>query len=272
MKKYSSLTIASLLLISLSSNSQTFQESLKCGKEAIEAKKPKEAINYLNKAIQSNPKSAEAYYYRGLAHKSLNKKEDAISDFSEAITLDPKYVDAYTQRGYTQFFINRKGIDDLEHAIELDPSNLKALGYLGMLSRVNGEYSKAITLLSRVCELNPKDWYTRAELAKILACSPDEKIRDGKKALGYAKNAYELAKHNELFWPAVESLAMSYAELSDFEEAIKWQKKRIEMEPKDSNGEVISELSKKTAEARLKLYMDHKPLRFMTSDSIEWDR
>ena len=57
--------------------------------------------------------------------------------------------------------------------------------------------------------------------------------------------------------------------LESLREAIKWQKKGIEALPKDSNGE-IDVGSKKYAEARLKLYQEHKPLRFKTSDSVDW--
>jgi tetratricopeptide (TPR) repeat protein len=61
--------------------------------------KPNQAINYLNKAIQKNPKFAEAYNNRGNAYRDINKLQKAFADYNQAIRLKQNYVQAYNNRG-----------------------------------------------------------------------------------------------------------------------------------------------------------------------------
>jgi tetratricopeptide (TPR) repeat protein len=87
--------------------------------------------------------------------------------------------------------------------------------------------------------------------AWLLATCPEEKIRDGKTAIAAAQKAGELRE-----WKAItdiKSLAAAYAETGDFEKAIEWQKKAIEM----AQGE-----SKSGEEEMLKLYEAKSPFRF----------
>ena len=123
------------------------------------------------------------------------------------------------QRGITYFANGNRGkaIADLDEVIKLEPNNMDALSRLGLYCRANGEYAKSIIALESICKAKPKDYYVRVELAKIFACCPDEKIRDGKKALEFATEAYEMTKKFDFFWQPQEAMAMSYAELGKFE-------------------------------------------------------
>jgi tetratricopeptide (TPR) repeat protein len=86
-----------------------------------------------------------------------------------------------------------------------------------------------------------------------LATCPDPKFRDGKKALEYARKANDNSggKRPE----CVDALAAAYAETGQFDEAIKWQRKAI-----DLLGGNRHEL-RKTMLARFKLYEVGKPFR-----------
>jgi len=70
-------------------------------------KSPENAENYettikdSNKAIEINPKNAEAYYNRGKAKASLGDRIGSMKDFNKAIELKPKNADAYyNSRGF----------------------------------------------------------------------------------------------------------------------------------------------------------------------------
>lgn len=55
----------------------------------VNKKNPTDAITYFSKAISLDPKSADGYYYRGLAEAQLKKTADARADFEQAIALAP---------------------------------------------------------------------------------------------------------------------------------------------------------------------------------------
>ena len=60
----------------------------------LNKKNPTDAVAYFTKAIDLDPKNADAYYYRGLAHAQLKHTADARADFQQVITLAPDSSEA----------------------------------------------------------------------------------------------------------------------------------------------------------------------------------
>ncbi len=97
----------------------------------------------------------------------------------------------------------------------------------------------------------PADWRGYNNLAWLLAVCPERPLRDGEKAMRLAKKACELANWKSSY--CLTTLAAAYAEAGDFEEAVKFQRKSIELGlPKDGL-ELAHEL--------LDLYKNKKPYR-----------
>jgi tetratricopeptide (TPR) repeat protein len=57
-------------------------------------KNPTDSITYFSKAIALDPKSADGYYYRGLAEAQIKKTADARADFEQVIALAPTSTEA----------------------------------------------------------------------------------------------------------------------------------------------------------------------------------
>ena len=64
-----------------------------------EAKDPEEKIVFYNKAIELNPKYAEAFNYRGNAYFDKKNFEMALNDYNNAILLNPNWANPYSNRG-----------------------------------------------------------------------------------------------------------------------------------------------------------------------------
>ena len=98
--------------------------------------------------------------------------------------------------------------------------------------------------------LDPTDPVAYNSRAVLRASCPEEKYRDGKKAIEDATKACELTEWKDP--EALDTLAAANAEASDFAKAMEWQKKAIELADEDDRAD---------HQARLALYQDNKPFR-----------
>ncbi|HXI61204.1 MAG TPA: hypothetical protein VNF70_00785, partial [Pyrinomonadaceae bacterium] len=79
-----------------------------------------------------------------------------------------------------------------------------------------------------------------------------DSIRDGKKAVEFARKAAELTKWEDA--NVLDTLAAAYAEVGDFEEAIKWENKALSL-PELTKGD------EEKVRQRLRLYAERKRYR-----------
>jgi tetratricopeptide (TPR) repeat protein len=161
--------------------------------------------------------TAVDYYNRGLAKQAKGDLDGAIADHTRAIELDPKYVPAYNDRGTAK---QDKG--DLDGAI--------------------ADYTRAI-------ELHPKYVPAYNNMAWLLATAADAAVRDGRKAVEYARLACQITDfkaENHL-----DTLAAAYAEAGDYEQAASWQQKAITASEDNA--------FRTKAQERLTLYRNGKP-------------
>jgi len=88
-------------------------------------------------------------------------------------------------------------------------------------------------------------------LAWLRATCLEPGIRDGKEAVKLAIKACELSEWKD--WGIIDTLAAAYAEIGDFDQAIKYEKQVVEM-IKPSTG-------RRKLQQRVALYERHKPYR-----------
>jgi tetratricopeptide (TPR) repeat protein len=82
-----------------------------------------EALDELNKAIDVDPRNAEAHYWRGRTLVSLGRLDEGVGDFKTAVGLKPDYSEASDHLGWLtakQGQVNG-GIAYLAKSIELKP-------------------------------------------------------------------------------------------------------------------------------------------------------
>jgi Tfp pilus assembly protein PilF len=91
------------------------------------------AQDSINKAVELDPKSANAYLSRGVGNYYLPPQfgggvEQASKDFEKAIQLNPKSAEAYLWLGIAQRKLNRNAAarKSLERAVELNPNRIWA--------------------------------------------------------------------------------------------------------------------------------------------------
>ena len=104
---------------------------------------------------------------------------------------------------------------------------------------------------NRAARLSANEARAHNARAWILATCSDSKYRDGGKAVESAKTACTLTDWKQPSF--LDTLAAAFAESGDFENAIKWQSKAIEL--------ATDPAEKHELQSRLKLYQDKKPYR-----------
>jgi tetratricopeptide (TPR) repeat protein len=211
------------------------------------------AIADYNEAIRLDPKFAIAYSIRGNRWDDKKEYDKAIADYNEAIRLDPKFAIAYSNRGNT--WRNKKEYDkaiaDYNEAIRLDPKFATAYSNRGDARSDKKEYDKAIADYNEAIRLDPKYAGAYNGRAWLWATCPDAKYRDGKKAVQSATAACELSEWKNSDY--LDTLAAANAATGDFDSAVKWQSKAIEL--------LSDERTKEDYRSRLRLYLEKKPYR-----------
>lgn len=224
------------------------------GVEAFDKKDYDLAVTSFTKAIEANPKAPAAYFYRGLAYREKKEYNKALGDFTDAIRLEPHPAPCYYNRAivHAEKKDFEKALKDLDEAVRLEPKNASPYAGRGSVHYDNKEYGKAEADCLTAIRLDPKLSVGFNNLAWLRATCPNAKFRDGKKAVELATKACELSEWK--VWFELNTLAAAHAENGDFKEAMKWQKKAIELGTGDK-----AALDK--ANQRLKVYEKGEPYR-----------
>ena len=202
--------------------------------QAIEFLRREEIDNTISaatEAIRLDPHNSRAFHLRSLARQFQGDLEGAFSDGAEAIRLDPTNPMHFYFRG--SLWLDRGNMDlaikDYGEAIRLNPDMVEFYRSRGSLWKSRGEFSRAIQDLEEAITRAPNFADAYDNLAYLLATCSDAQYRDGKRALELATKACELANWKSAVY--LDSLAASYAETGNFQEAIKWQTQAIELKP-----------------------------------------
>ncbi len=179
-----------------------------------------QAVSDYSKALEIMPQSADTYKNRGSAHLKNKKYNQAIEDFNKAIAINSGFAESYLDRGNAYLY--------------------------------KGQYNQAISDYSKAIAMDQASAFPYASLAWLLATCPNEKYRNGSKAIELAQKAIRISLHpNNL-----ASLAAGYAEIGKFNEAIATQKKLIAILKQEGKTENLNDFMEKPD-----AYISHKPWR-----------
>lgn len=130
----------------------------------------KEGIKDLTVYIQRHPSSSLAYTKRGVRHLWIDEQEKARQDLEKAIELNPKNAEAHDDLGviYAKQQQYAEAIRHFSSTIRYDPSYQKGYHNLAMAYFLVEQDNLALEAVDKALELNPQDRNSVLLKAEIL--------------------------------------------------------------------------------------------------------
>lgn len=186
---------------------------------------------------------------------------DAINAMKLLLDNDPgnEFRQLQLANLYIQDERPRKAIELLDEILDRDPKNIGVLRSRADAFLSVGDHEKAIADYEQAIKVvdDSTSEYNLSgilnNLAWVLSTSPQDGVRDGKRAVELGERAVELTKEEEPH--ILSTLAAGYAEMGNFEKAIEWSNKAVEL-GKSQDHQQIEQL-----EEELESYRAKKPWR-----------
>ncbi len=208
-----------------------------------------------DRVLALRPGFSKAWLNRAAVYYQQGQYREAIADYTQLVRLRPKdqslLADALLGRGHCHYMLRRfpQAVADYNAVLEIDPGNVLAYTYRGDVRFDQQAYGLAAADYRRAVDLGGAGARTYLSAAWFLATCPSSRYRDAELALQAAQRAIELAGEQD--WRCLEALAAAYANAGDFEKAIAYQTKVLELAPPDEPD----------AARRLELYRSGRPYR-----------
>lgn len=222
----------------------------------------KSAKRDLNEAIRVEPRVADsvaAVRIRCFIAVEEGRIVDAINDMNLIVQANPEDTFWTLQLAnlYLQDKRPRKAIELADSVLTRDPKNVSALRTRADTLLGLGDHAAAIkdyelALTADIESPNQRSGILN-NFAWVLATSPKDELRDGQRSLKLATEAAELTGFKEAH--ILSTLAAAYAETGNFEEAIKWSTKAVELGREEEHDQI------EQLEEELKSYRQNKPWR-----------
>ncbi len=141
-------------------SAQSAKDYTQKGRDLYEKREFMEALLNLNKAIETDPKYAQAYYVRGNIKDAFDDRHGAMKDYNLAVEKNPKFADAFFSRGNVKMKLQDYygAIADYTAAIALNENYIEAYYNRGKAKQYLLAFEDAIGDCSKIIQINPKNY------------------------------------------------------------------------------------------------------------------
>ena len=177
------------------------------------------AADYLQQCVNLSPGSASAHFNLGNVRQQQGRRQEAMTEYRCAVELDPANADAWNNLG--GLLMNAGRLDEaascLEKVAGLNPKTPEPHLNLGTVLQKQGRDADALSEYEKAAELGPNMFQVWNNLAWVLASSRQIPLRNGTKAVEFARRADQLSGGSNL--TVLITLAAAYAQAGDYAQA-----------------------------------------------------
>ena len=215
-----------------------------------------EAAQDFSATIRLHPEYANAWFNRAEVFMRQGKTALAIENYSQAITLDAEDADFYAGRGKAYRLQKQYTLAeaDLNRALELN--NRLTRGYIqrGNLWLAQGDYERAAADYRTAVRNDSRSVAAYRCVAWMMATCEDQRYRDPKRSIQFAKKAIELNGDED--FRLLDTVAAAHANAGQFSDAVSEQQRVIKMAAGQATGREMYDLKH-----RLQQYSQQAPYR-----------
>jgi tetratricopeptide (TPR) repeat protein len=198
--------------------------------------RPEEAIAHYSRALELNPRFAEAHNNLAAALMPAGRADEALRHWETAIEIESRYPDARYNLGSALLQLGRtpEAIAQLQVATQLNRKNADAFYNLAAALQQTGRREEAIAHYEHALRLKADDAEVLNNLAWLLATSSDARLRNGPRAVELAQRADQLTAGQNVRVQA--TLAAALAETGRFTEAVDAARRALRLVAPEDRG------------------------------------
>ncbi|MCP3978041.1 MAG: tetratricopeptide repeat protein [bacterium] len=212
------------------------------------------AARHYRRALELEPDNPRARFGLGLVLARSGDDRGAARQFLRAVELDPALSQARRSlaRTYERTGEREGALQQYEILLRGDPLNAEHRLRRALCHVRLGRHAEALGLLERDVLAFPDEAAFAHTLARLLAASPDDAVRDGNRALLMTEELARVQRNTDL----AETIAMALAELGRFPAALEWQTRAIDVATRAGRSDVVPRMR-----TRLALFREQRPCR-----------
>jgi adenylate cyclase len=164
-----------------------------------------------------------------------NSAEAILATADKAIDIDPKLAEAHAARGFALKTQGRRAeaLAAFGQAFALDPSCLEAIEFQAEFHFQDGDFDEAAALYLRMMEIQPADYRSPFALQMIYQALGRDAEAEKYARIGLARAEAAIKLHPDSNLP-LELGAPAWASLGERERAIDWITRALEIDPDDN--------------------------------------
>jgi Flp pilus assembly protein TadD len=210
-------------------------------------------------ALELNPDDARANNNLGVSLARLGKLDEAIACWETALRSNDQFLEvrenlsrALETQGVAA--LQRGGVDEalaqFRKLLVLDPRNALTHNHLGVALSLKRQFDEAAVEFREAMAADPQFAQAQANLAWLLATSPEATLRNGAEAVKLAAKAVDLSHGSDP--RMLDTLAAAYAEMGRFREAVETARKALDL---------AAQPLAPAIKARIEMYERNQPFR-----------